>query len=132
MKYFVTLIILLTASISFSQQLVYTPINPAFGGDTFNYTWLLNSANSQNSFKDPDQNKNELTDLQRFNQSLSDQLLRGISSQLLQNQYGDNILQPGTSTFGNLQLEIFESNQGLIINVLDTTTGDQTQIIVPN
>ncbi len=33
-----------------SQQLVYKPVNPAFGGDTFNYQWLLSSANAQNQF----------------------------------------------------------------------------------
>ena len=37
---------------SYGQQLTYKPINPAFGGDTFNYQWLLNSANAQNSFKE--------------------------------------------------------------------------------
>jgi curli production assembly/transport component CsgF len=33
-----------------AQDLVYRPRNPAFGGDTFNYQWLLNSAESQNTF----------------------------------------------------------------------------------
>jgi curli production assembly/transport component CsgF len=28
--------------------------NPAFGGDTFNYQWMIGSAESQNKFKDPE------------------------------------------------------------------------------
>ena len=51
-----TLIIILTfiAGIFYgkSQQLVYKPVNPAFGGDTFNYQWLLSSAEAQNKQKD--------------------------------------------------------------------------------
>ena len=35
-----------------AQDLVYKPKNPAFGGDTFNYQWLLSSAESQNKLKD--------------------------------------------------------------------------------
>ena len=35
----------------YSQQLVYTPKNPNFGGANFNYSWLLSSAQAQNKFK---------------------------------------------------------------------------------
>ena len=51
------LIILITAVSIWevrAQQLVYKPVNPMFGGDTFNYQFLLQSAQSQNSFSDPD------------------------------------------------------------------------------
>jgi curli production assembly/transport component CsgF len=30
---------------------LYKPRNPAFGGDTFNYQWLMSSAENQNKFK---------------------------------------------------------------------------------
>ena len=48
MKSLITLVGLLISMTSFSQDLVYKPKNPAFGGDTFNYNWLLSSAESQN------------------------------------------------------------------------------------
>jgi len=31
-----------------------------------------------------------------------------------------------------LSLDIYESSEGLVINILDTNTGEQTQVIIPN
>lgn len=116
----------------FCQQLVYRPKNPNFGGDTFNYQQLLSSANAQDTFEDPDLDDDEQTDLERFTENLNDQLLNAVSRGLFVNQFGTDDLEPGTYTFGSLSVEIFPSNQGLVVNILDTLTGEQTQIIVPN
>lgn len=115
----------------FSQQLVYKPVNPAFGGDTFNHQWLLAAANAQNSFKDPDADDRKRSQIDQFAESLNRQILSQISRSLLMSQLGDG-LQPGTFNFGTLSLEIYESGEGLVINILDTSTGEETQIIVPN
>ncbi len=37
-----------------ATELVYTPVNPAFGGNLLNGTWLLNNAQAQNDYDDPD------------------------------------------------------------------------------
>ena len=52
MKY-IYLLFLLIGLNCFSQQFSYEPKNPAFGGDTFNYQWMLSSATSQNSLTAP-------------------------------------------------------------------------------
>src|SRR3546814_7176938 len=36
-----------------AQDMVYTPINPSFGGNPFNSSHLIGIANAQNNFKDP-------------------------------------------------------------------------------
>lgn len=131
MKTFYTIAFLLVCSFSFSQQLTYKPINPAFGGDTFNYQWLLSSANAQNSFEDPDARREDRTSLGQFAENLNRQLLNQLSRGLFDNQLGEG-LEEGTFTFGSLALEIFESLEGLVINILDTNTGEQTQIVIPN
>ncbi len=114
------------------QQLSYRPINPAFGGDTFNYNWLLNSANAQNSFTDPDSGlNNDESELEQFSENLNRQILSQLSRTLFSTQLGDS-LEEGTFSFGSLSLEIFDSAEGLVVNILDTATGEQTQIIVPN
>ena len=47
-------LLVLTAGLSLQAQgLVYHPNNPAFGGNTFNYQWLLSSAQAQDTHKDP-------------------------------------------------------------------------------
>ncbi|PVW14515.1 curli production assembly/transport component CsgF [Marixanthomonas spongiae] len=117
-----------------AQQLTYKPLNPAFGGDTFNYNWMLSSANAQNGFTAPGRNRDQQSDLERFGESLNSQILSQISRRLLQQQIeglGD-FTEPGTFTFGTLAIEVFESDEGLVINILDTSNGEQTQVIVPN
>lgn len=132
MKQVLSIGLFLAAASCFGQQLTYKAVNPAFGGDTFNYNWLLNSANAQNSFTDPNaSSRDERSEIERFAESLNRQLLGQISRSLLTSQLGDG-LQEGTFSFGTLSLEIFESDEGLVINILDTSTGEQTQVIVPN
>ncbi|MFP2996483.1 curli production assembly/transport component CsgF [Spongiivirga sp. MCCC 1A20706] len=114
-----------------AQQFVYRPVNPAFGGDTFNYNWLLNSANSQNKFKEPEEEREELTELEQFTQDLNRQLLNQLSRQLFQDEFGDESFEEGTFTFGSLFVEIAPGSGGLNIDILDTNTGEKTQIIVP-
>ncbi|TVZ25661.1 curli production assembly/transport component CsgF [Gillisia sp. Hel_I_86] len=130
----ITLIIFLFLSFnSFSQDLVYKPINPAFGGDTFNYQWMLSSAQAQNSFTDDAARENfDRSELEDFTQSLNSQLLGQVSRRLFTTQFGELTLQPGTYSFGSLALDIYTSNEGLVINILDTNTGEQTQIVIPN
>lgn len=117
-----------------SQQLVYKPVNPAFGGDTFNYQWLLSSANAQNQFaekKDYSSLLDNMNSLDSFSQSLNRQVLSELSRKLFQDQFGDGGIEPGNYLFGSLYLQITTTNQGLLINILDTSTGDQSEIVIP-
>ncbi len=117
----------------FSQNLVYRPMNPFFGGDTFNYQQLLAEANAQNDFQeDQGLNFNQPTDLENFTASLNRQLLNSISQDLFQQQFGDQTLTVGTFVFGSLVVDVQPTSNGLSINILDTSTGEQTQIIIPN
>jgi len=63
---------------------------------------------------------------------LNSQLLNQISRTLFNEQFGQNGLTEGTFNFGTLFIEIFPSGEGLVINILDTSTGDQSQVIIPN
>ena len=112
---------------------VYKPINPAFGGDTFNYQWLLSSAEAQNKFKeDTDLGLEQQTELERFKENLNNQLLNQVSNSLFQKQFGDKGISEGSYVFGSLSVDIYPSNLGLVVDILDTETGEQTQVIIPN
>ncbi|MDT0678129.1 curli production assembly/transport component CsgF [Autumnicola musiva] len=116
-----------------AQDLVYTPKNPAFGGNPYNSQWLLASAQAQNSFEDPNASQREqLSELDRFTESLNSQLLGQVSRSAFTREFGEDGLTPGTYSFGSLAVDIYPSNEGLVINILDTDTGEQTQIVVPN
>mgnify|MGYP001544396207 CR=1 FL=1 len=53
-----------------ASELVYTPVNPAFGGNPLNGPVLLNAAQAINNFKDPDLVNNKKTPAQQFTESL--------------------------------------------------------------
>lgn len=127
-------LLLFFGSASFAQQFSYRPINPSFGGETFNYQWMLSSATAQNKLTAPSAQKEQDSELKKFTDNINRQLLSQISRGLLQQQLGSlgNFDQEGTFTYGTLNIEIFETAEGLVINMLDTTTGEETQIIVPN
>ncbi|NQY28876.1 MAG: curli assembly protein CsgF [Flavobacteriaceae bacterium] len=115
-----------------AQEFVYKPVNPAFGGEVFNYQWLLSSAEAQNFYEEVEEDV-ELTDLQEFNQNLNRQLLNRINQALLNSQVNiEDGLQPGVYNFGSLNVQVYQSTGGLVVEVLDINTGEQTQIIIPN
>lgn len=131
MRNLLTLALFGYAVSAMGQQLTYRPVNPAFGGDTFNYQWLLSSANAQNDFTQDANSREDQTSLSNFAESLNRQILGQLSRSFFSEQLGEG-LQAGTYSFGTLALEIFDSAEGLVVNILDTTTGEQTQIIIPN
>lgn len=117
-----------------AQQFVYKPVNPAFGGDTFNYQWLMSSASAQNQFDNQDKNGLNLRDLNSlssFTDSLNRQILSELSRKLFGDQFGDGDLKPGTYVFGSIYLEVLQTGQGLLISILNTSTGEQSQIVIP-
>lgn len=116
-----------------AQQIVYSPRNPSFGAAQYNPTFMLQSADSQNKFEEDDDNQFEQkTELEQFKDNLNRQLLNRISQKLFDDQLGDSDFSPGTYTFGSLVVDIFPSNLGLTIDVLDTDTGEQTVVSLPN
>lgn len=116
-----------------AQDLVYKPKNPAFGGDTFNYNWLLSSAQAQNLIDDPDfvSRTNDDSTLDDFTESLNRQLLNQLSRQLVTAQFGENGLEDGNYTVGDFQIDVTSGIEGLVISILDTSLGEQTQVIIP-
>lgn len=66
-----------------ATELVYTPVDPAFGGSPLNGSWLLANAQAQNDFDDPkSQSRGGFSSpsaLERFSNQLESRLL----SQLL-------------------------------------------------
>lgn len=134
MKSLIILIALCGLTHLSAQQLVYKPVNPAFGGDTFNYQWLLSSASAQNQFDDKDKNAFNLKDLNSldsFTDSLNRQILSELSRKLFGDQFGNGDLKPGTYIFGSIYLEVIQTSQGLLISILNTSTGEQSQIVIP-
>lgn len=115
---------------SVAQDLIYTPKNPAFGGSTFNYQWLLSGAQAQNDHsQDPD--RLERDPLEDFQNSLNRQILGQLSRELVNAQFGEEGLSEGTYVLDNFQVEVSAVAEGINILILDFTTGNQTSIVIP-
>ncbi len=119
-----------------AQQLVYKPINPAFGGDTFNYSWLLSSAQAQDSTVDPSEGQStssfqRATSLETFQQQLNSQLLSQLSRNLIGNQFGEEGLDDGSYNIGSLEVNVVTGLDGVTIAIVDTNTGESTEVIIP-
>jgi curli production assembly/transport component CsgF len=117
-----------------AQDFVYTPINSSFGGNTYNYNWLLNSATQQNRIEDPNSddalNQDPLDD---FQSNLNRQILNQLSSKLVNSIFGDNNeLETGSYNLGNYSVDIFEDGSGVTVNVKDISTGNFTNVVIPS
>jgi curli production assembly/transport component CsgF len=113
-----------------AQDLVYTPINPTFGGNPFNSAHLLGVANAQNDYRDPKSTTgNSQGDI--FARQLQSRLLSAVSSQLVDAIFGENPQESGTFTLGGQTINFFRDLQNVTINVTDDTTGEITTIVVP-
>lgn len=109
-----------------ATELVYTPVNPSFGGNPLNGTWLLNSAQAQNDHKDPDlaeRTTSRTTALQRFTSSLESRLL----SQLLADIQAGNT---GSLTTDSFIINMIDDGGELSILITDRATGEVSEVIV--
>lgn len=131
MKKFVPTIILFFVAFftSYAQQLVYTPVNPNFGGNPLNYNGLINSANLQNQFDDYKNNKDSSL-LNNFSETVKRQILSQLSRKLFADNADLENLEEGTFEIGDLIISIDETREGTVIRIIDNQTGEVTEIIL--
>ena len=103
-----------------ATDLVYTPFNPAFGGNPNNAPGLLAIAQAQNPFRAPTN-----TPLQNFNNSLQQAILSRLSSAALTTLFGkQSTLVPGSYDTGAYMIAITDSGNGtLTIVTTDKSSG---------
>lgn len=127
-------LLLWISTICFAQDFVYKPRNPAFGGDIFNYQWMLSSAQAQNSFTDKDTEEYDYRDrdpLDDFTSSLNRQVLNQLSRELINLQFGEEGLDEGSYIIGDFGIDVVPTLDGISITILDISTGNQTVIEIP-
>lgn len=111
---------------SLATELVYTPINPTFGGSPLNGSFLLGNAQAQNKHKDPDLEsrlRNTPTALERFTSQLESRLL----SQLLTNIQDGNT---GSLTTDAFTIDLSDDGGILTIIITDRLTGEISEVVV--
>lgn len=127
------MVVMLSPFVLHAQDLIYTPLNPAFGGNPYNYSWLLSSANAQNMY----QNNSSASlytnnPLDNFTQSLQNQILSELAQQIVLQKFGNlNLSQKGKYDLGNYIINIVPGLSGINIDVFDKSTGNQSSITIP-
>src|SRR5688500_324249 len=97
-----TLACLAQARVLPETGLVYTPVNPSFGGSPLNGSTLLSAAQAQNKHTDPKSSSSgslsgQQTPLQQFNEILERAVLNRLVTAATTSVMGaDGQLQPGT------------------------------------
>jgi curli production assembly/transport component CsgF len=122
--------LLVTSTATFAGSLVYTPINPAFGGSPLNGSWLMQQATAENqTTKSSSSSSAPLTQSQIFAQQLQSQLYASLANQITQSIFGVNAQTSGTFTFQNTTITFAKVAGQTNITIFDGTT--TTQISVP-
>src|SRR6056297_2743627 len=84
------------------EDLVYTPVNPSFGGNPFNSSHLLSIAQQQNQFDN--RSFTPFTSQQQFVQSLERRILSRTSQEITDRIFGENQEESGEFTVGQQQI----------------------------
>lgn len=109
-----------------ATELVYQPVNPNFGGNPLNGSFLLSTAQAQDTNEDPDRIDSLLEQqsaLDRFTDSLETRLL----SQLLTDVGNGNSGELVTDDF---IVQIVDVDGTLTVLITDRNTGDTSEIVV--
>ena len=124
--------VLAPAGGTLASEIVYTPVNPAFGGNPLNGPHLLNIANSINHYSDPNAlspfARTGQSQLDLFNQRLQSLILDRIANSLTSSLFDANgNLQQGAIETSTFLISIVDLGGGVLqITTTDKTTGAST------
>jgi curli production assembly/transport component CsgF len=113
-----------------AQDMVYTPVNPSFGGNPFNSAHLLGIAKAQNKYKDP-KSLSSGSQADIFARQLQSRLLSALSSQIVDAIFGENAQDHGTINFGGQTIEWIRDLESVTLTITNDDSGEVTTIEIP-
>lgn len=112
------------ASSAGATQLVYEPINPSFGGNPMNGSFLLQKAQSQNAHR-PESNQRSF--VQRFQEQLERNIINSLTRRI-----ADGDLVEGVYDTGEYTVEVTGQPDGsVLVYITNNSTGEVTVITMP-
>jgi curli production assembly/transport component CsgF len=113
--------------------LIYTPINPSFGGNPLNGPTLLSQAQAQNQFTQQSSSSSAGSQPQSpgqiFAQELTSQLYASLANQITTAIFGQNAAQSGTFSFQGTTINFQHVGGNIEISINDGST--ITNVTVP-
>lgn len=118
----------------YASELLYTPNNPSFGGFSGNGSVLLNQANAENDFKDPDAVDPFASGstLDNFKETLNRQILSQLAAKIVTDAFGSSGSASGVYTTTDYKIEIDTSDPNITkIHITELATGSLSTIEIP-
>lgn len=112
-----------------AQDMVYTPVNPSFGGNPFNSSHLLSTAQQQNEHDN--QSFTPLDPQQQFADSLERRILSRTSQLITERIFGEGEDDSGEFTIGDQQIAFERTGEQVEIVLTDLTTGATSNLTIP-
>ena len=123
-----------------AAPLVYTPINPSFGGNPLNSSHLLGLAGAQRTATAPDKDTGGSggqdpgttpgsSDAELFIRQLQGRLLSALASQVTEAIFGDDPQKDGTIIFGDTTVHFENALEYIRLEI--TGPDGTTNIVVP-
>lgn len=126
---------MLLNSSAFASELTFQFINPSFGGNPLNGSYLLQQASMQNKFKEDTTSWfKQQTVAERFTETFTNQLLYRMSYAILDQIFGPNNTlpdKPVTYTIGTFQIFFDPTGTNNVFTITDLTTGQSTTVEIP-
>lgn len=122
--------VIILPCVAVSAPLVYTPINPSFGGNPNNSSHLLSTASAQRTAtaRDADIDGDGIadpgeipgsSDADLFVRQLQGRLLSALASQVTEAIFGENPQDSGTITFGDTIVRFERTLTAIILEIED-------------
>ncbi len=121
----------LMAASATASELVYKPVNPAFGGRPLNGSFLLGTAQAQNDHKDPERRRRDDDPAAQFLRALESRLLSGLANQVTEAIFGEDAADSGTIVFDQQTITFQRGLEAISIEIVDASTGNTTVIELP-
>ncbi|RUO30946.1 curli production assembly protein CsgF [Aliidiomarina sedimenti] len=107
-----------------ATQLVYEPVNPSFGGNPMNGSFLLQKAQSQNAHR-PESNQRSF--VQRFQEQLERNIINSLTRRI-----ADGDLVEGVYDTGEYTVEVTGQPDGsVLVYITNNSSGEVTVITMP-
>jgi curli production assembly/transport component CsgF len=113
-----------------SSELVYTPINPSFGGNPLNGSFLLSSASAQNKFREETPPLSSINPMQSFQDTLTRSLLSMLAGKIADASFGNGTIASDIPyEFGGYSILVHDQGNSMLVSITDPY-GSQTSMTI--
>jgi len=128
----------ISSGVATATELIWVPINPSFGGPSYNASWLMASAQAQNKLVEKPKPYTPPTQdpIADFERRLNSQILYRLSSKIVDEAFGEEGLLPEGITeaqyvVGDFRVDVTTDLSQITVKLTDTATGNTTTLQVP-